>query len=188
MDAQTLERAWQLWHQEHDAEQETRSMKVWGPLCNRRVEITRPIAPTSVDWQAQIITLFNKAAEELRAHRNETVRLTILERDSQIIREELKNLRCQYPTVTIIDTMAPEPYDVIRPIHITITPHENEYQAALVDACLYAYGDTKSEATWNLKDMIVACYDSLSAHGRDRLGPGPARQLEILTSLIRKRR
>lgn len=187
METLRLEEAWERWHQEHDPVFRPQGPTSWAQTCSRMVNIGTQGVAVVVDWQDKVPALLSGATDELRSRLNDVARLGIFERKLLLIKEKLTELQRQYPTVTIIDSMAPEPFDVIRPFHITVSPYEDEYQASLLDANLYAYGDTKSEAIWNLKDIIVATFDSFSAHGKEKLGPGPARQFEILNSLIRKR-
>ena len=85
----------------------------------------------------------------------------------------------------LIESFAPERYDVLRPIRVAVTPTgEGDYAARLPDANLTAYGDDPHSAVVSLKIMILDTFDSFSS-GR-KLGPGPARQLAALRELMRR--
>jgi hypothetical protein len=87
-----------------------------------------------------------------------------------------------------ISTMAPEEqFEVIRIFQVTVQSYEDEFRADFVDANLSAFGTTKNEAVWNLKDIIAATFDTLLRHEDGRLARGLARQLAVLKSFIRKR-
>lgn len=99
---------------------------------------------------------------------------------------DLKRRPTEIPVV-VLDTLAPEPYELLKPIHINVEPDDDEgYRASLVDANLTAYGETRPEAIWSLKDLIVGTFEALESVGEQKLGPGPARQYAVLCSLLRK--
>ncbi|MDZ7618255.1 MAG: hypothetical protein U1E05_14715 [Patescibacteria group bacterium] len=72
----------------------------------------------------------------------------------------------------LIDTLAPEPLAVIRPFHVTVEPYEDDYRASVVDANLSAFGETRNEAVWAIKDIIAAKFETLSDLGEAK---APAR-------------
>jgi predicted RNase H-like HicB family nuclease len=85
-----------------------------------------------------------------------------------------------------IETLAPEPYDLLRAFTAVITRNGEEFVASLFDASVFASGDTEEDAVANLKDTLIDTYEMLNELGDDRLGPGPLRQKQILNELIRK--
>ncbi len=85
-----------------------------------------------------------------------------------------------------IQSFAPEPYEILKPITAVITPVEDGFEAGLFDANLFSTGDTEVEAIQNLKSMILETYSTLEQLGDMKLGPGPLRQRDVLSSLIRK--
>jgi len=85
-----------------------------------------------------------------------------------------------------IHSFAPEPYEILKPITAVITPVEDGFEAGLFDANLFSTGDTEVEAVQNLKSMILETYSTLNQLGDSKLGPGPLRQRNILSALIRK--
>jgi hypothetical protein len=92
----------------------------------------------------------------------------------------------QRPLWVPIETFAPEPYEILKPITAVITPVEDGFEAGLFDAKLFSTGDTEVEALDNLKSLILENYSAFQHLGDLQLGPGPLRQQKILASLIRK--
>ena len=94
------------------------------------------------------------------------------------------SLRPQF-VIAPIATFAPEPYEVDRPLPVTIYKSGEEYTASLFDANLHTSGDNEQEAFQNLKSLILDTFDGLTTRSVDELGPGPRRQLEVLKHFIR---
>jgi len=109
-----------------------------------------------------------------------------IERDLLTLKGQVSLLQRGCPAVVPIDTLAPEPLEVIRPFHVTVEPYENEYRASFFDANLSAFGETRNEAIWNLKDIISATFEMFVDVSEAKLGPGPARQFRVLQEFIRK--
>ena len=87
-----------------------------------------------------------------------------------------------------ISTLAPEPFEIVGPIHAVIQENDGEASiASFPEANLGASGETKAEALDGLKDRIVTTFERLEAKPDGKLGPGPQRQKRVLTSLIRRR-
>lgn len=85
-----------------------------------------------------------------------------------------------------IQTFAPEPYQLLAPIRVTLETDGHEgCLASFFDANISTTGDTEQEAFDNLKNLILDVFDSLGKERPERLGPEPRRQLEVLRSLIR---
>ncbi len=84
-----------------------------------------------------------------------------------------------------VQTFAPEPYDLLKPLSVTVQSDEDEFSACFPDANLTAFGDNEFEAVEHLKAMILDTFDKFSS-GR-KLGPGPTKQLAVLREFVRKR-
>jgi len=123
-------------------------------------------------------------AQTVRKQR-ENLRIDGLERRILMLQSQMHCLQRCAPITIVVDTMAPEPIAVIRPFHIVVEPYEGEMKASFDDANLSAFGETRNEAIWNLKDLIAATFEILEAHRPEQLGPGPARQLEVLRQFIK---
>lgn len=110
-----------------------------------------------------------------------------LEKEVVSLRDRLATLEQAMPATVPIETLAPEPYDVLKPFHVVVCPHEDEYIASFVEANIHATGETMAEAVYNVKDMIVATFEDLLEHSEAQLGRGPLRQLKVLQDFVRKR-
>lgn len=158
----------------------------WQGDCLADVGIFDQRSAVAENWQSEVPALLVDLAATLRTNWKDAVRFESIERDLLTLKEQLAQLQNNCPTVVIIDTLAPEPFDVVRPFHVTVEPYEDEYRASFVDANLSAFGETRAEAVWALKDIIAATFEVLSDLGEKKLGPGPARQFRVLREFIRK--
>ncbi len=104
------------------------------------------------------------------------------------MKNRIAKIEAEAPIIAPIESLAPEPYDIYKPIHTVVRKQGDEYIATFYDANLSASGDTDTEAIYNLKDIIVGTFEILSSHERIDLAPGPARQLDVLESFIRIKR
>ena len=138
------------------------------------------------NWQSEVPALLGDLAAKLRMNWKDAVRLESIERDLLTLKGRVAQLQNNGPTVVPIDTLAPDPFTVVRPFHVTVEPYEDEYRASFLDANLSVFGETRAEAVWALKDIIAATFEMLSELGEKKLGPGPARQFRVLREFIRK--
>jgi len=158
----------------------------WPGDCLNDVGIFERRGAVAENWQSEVPALLGDLTATLRANWKDAVRLESIERDLLTLKTQISQLQSNSRTVVPIDTLAPEPLEVIRPFHVTVEPYEDEYQASFVDANLSAFGETRAEAIWALKDIIAATFEVLSDVGVKKLGPGPARQFRVLREFIRK--
>ena len=107
-----------------------------------------------------------------------------LEKGVVSLERRVAELERSAPVCVPIETLAPEPYEVLKPFHAVVQARGEEYVASFFDANLNASGATQEEAVFNLKDVIVAVFETLMEHDPAELGPGPARQLEVLKEFI----
>ncbi len=142
-----------------------------------------PSGGYSPDWGAKLSDVLSKLAATGRFHRE----LIALRGEVAKLKSQVASLGESGVTATdVIQSFAPEPYDVLRPIHVTVTPtDEGDYTARIGDANLTAYGDNPHLAVNSLKFMILDTFDSFTA--AKKLGAGPAKQLAVLKELIKKR-
>lgn len=85
-----------------------------------------------------------------------------------------------------IDSFAPEPYNILKTILVTVHPDEGEFDAGWFDANIHSSGDNEEEAVRNLKGQIIDLFDSFSVLPYDKLGPEPKRQLLVMKQFIQK--
>lgn len=93
-----------------------------------------------------------------------------------------KELSCGVP----IQTFAPEPFVLIKPILVSIEESDDEYIASFFDANISAQGDTRQEAIDNLKDLLLSRFDYLDNLTLAQLGKSLKRQIAVLREFIRR--
>lgn len=98
--------------------------------------------------------------------------------------EQLEEPSSDAPVTFHIETFAPEPYKVRRPIPIVTRPDGEGYIASFADANINSSGDTRQEAYANVKELLLDMLESLGSLPPEQLGPRPARQLAVLRDFI----
>jgi hypothetical protein len=78
----------------------------------------------------------------------------------------------------------PEPYRLLKPIPIVVQHDSEGFRASFMDAGINSSGDTQQEAYSNVKELILDVFDSLRALPASKLGPKPARQLDVLREFL----
>jgi hypothetical protein len=102
------------------------------------------------------------------------------------LREELRELRGAKVFGLEITTLAPEPFEILRPIPVTIEGVGDNFTATYFEGNVSASGDTESDAIVNFKDSLISKYEILESTPENILGPLPQRQWQILRTLIRR--
>ncbi len=125
----------------------------------------------------------------LRQIENNAPRRATLERLAARLRRTEAKLEkiVRAPIVVPISTLAPEPFEIVGPIHAVIQENDGSFIASFPEANLGASGETKAEALDGLKDRIVTTFERLDQKPDAKLGPGPLHQKHVLNSLIRRR-
>lgn len=85
-----------------------------------------------------------------------------------------------------IRSFATEPFELMLPIDVLISPEDDGYQATFLDANLHAYGETKEEALSNIRAAIVETFHRLHELGDAALGKSMLRQKQILSHYMRR--
>jgi predicted RNase H-like HicB family nuclease len=142
----------------------------------------RPVNQTR-NWDKNVSSVIRTYANALLAGWREATRLDAIETEVLLLKERVAQVERSAPVCVPIETFAPEPYKVLKPFHVVVQAQEDEYVASFLDANLNASGSTQAEAVSNLKDVILAVFDCLNEQ-QARLGPGPARQLGVLTEFV----
>lgn len=138
------------------------------------------------DWSEVILNAFENLSRTLTLRIAEGFRIDSLEREIALLKKRISILEEAKPIIVPIETFDPEPYEVLKTFHVIIQSHAEEYVAYYFDANLSATGETKEEAIYNLKDIIIATFDALSSHDESKLGLGPLRQIKLLKKVIQK--
>jgi hypothetical protein len=96
------------------------------------------------------------------------------------------------PFVVPINTLAPYPFEISRPLLVLVEPivdddgEPSEYLATFTDGAISTTGDTIEEAVLLLKDRMVAQYTRLTKRPPDQRGKIPQQQLAALQAVMRK--
>jgi predicted RNase H-like HicB family nuclease len=85
-----------------------------------------------------------------------------------------------------IESLEPEPYEIMRPFTAVVMEAEGGFEAAIFDLGIFAPGDTEEEAIANLKETLLDTVDRLNELPDTRLGKGPLRQKSLLNKWIRR--
>jgi predicted RNase H-like HicB family nuclease len=157
----------------------------WRHMCLSDLEQYGQKDTVAENWQSGVSVLLGGFTETLQARWKDVVRFESIERELRTLKGQVSQLQYNQQTFVPIDTLAPEPLQVIRTFNVTVEPYEDEFRASFFDANLTAFGETRSEAIWNLKDIIAITFETLMDVGETKLGPGPARQLSVLREFIR---
>jgi hypothetical protein len=143
------------------------------------------INPVGENWQLEeqfrAAFGYTKRVSEL-CQRLEKIETTLLAVVSKLDRSSQPHQSLWVPIVSF----APAPYEVVKPLTAVVTPVEDGFEAGLFEANLFSTGDTEVEAINNLKSVIVENFALFEELGDSKLGPGPRKQREILSALIRK--
>ncbi len=134
------------------------------------------------NWVQELPSLM----ERLTDRWHEVARLETLQKEISLLKDRCAALERLAPLLVPIQTFAPEPYELIKPLHAVVCYQDEQYIATLFDANLGASGDTQTEAVLNLKEIIAGTFEMLTGVDEDKLGPGPLQQRKVLEALIRK--
>lgn len=115
------------------------------------------------------------------------VRLETLQREVALLKGRCAVLERLSPILVPIESFAPEPYEVVKPLHAVVRYQNEQYIASFFDANLSASGDTQVEAVLNLKDIIASTFEILTTLQESELGPGPLQQRKVLEEFVQKK-
>ena len=136
---------------------------------------------------AEIAELIDKFREHLFQNWHQIASIEGLEKEILLLKNRCDYLERNAPVTVLIESFAPEPYEIIKPFHVTIKFQEEQYIASFFDTNLSASGDTQEESFANLKDIIVGTFEIFTTMDDDKLGPGPLHQKRLLVEFIRKK-
>lgn len=137
--------------------------------------------------KGEIGSLMEDFAAILLPKWEEAACLETLQREVGLLKERCTVLEQLSPILVPIESLAPEPYDVVKPFHAVVRYQNEQYIASFFDANLSASGDTQAEAVFNLKDIIAGTFDIVTILEESKLGPGPLQQRKVLEEFIQKK-
>jgi hypothetical protein len=127
-----------------------------------------------------------EVAGELLVRWQQALTAEALRGQIELLSERISRLEEARPILIPLETLAPEGYRMLAPVHIVVRAEQEEYLASWFDANLVASGASPEEAFANLKDIVVAVYESLKDLPEEQMGPGPSRQIKVLRKFIAK--
>jgi len=168
-----------------ETEGRNRLLRFWG---RGSVELSgvRPISYTP-DWAKEVSELLTKVVTIIVEKRKQEFRFNLLQAELSHCRKRIQRLESLQTKIIPIDSFAPEPYDLLKTILVTVHSVEGEFEAGWFDANIHFSGDNEEEAVRNLKSLILDSFESFSGKRPDILGPEPTRQLAVMKEYIQKR-
>ena len=138
------------------------------------------------DWKKKAPQLFDEFITLIYSKWQEAARLDGLEREVLLLKERVAKIERFSPLYVLIETFAPEPYEVVRSFNVVVRKSDEDFIATFFDVNLSASGSTEAEAITNLKDIIIGVFEVLIEHDEKNLGPEPLRQLHVLKTVLKK--
>ena len=158
----------------------------WGAEeCKPDYELFKRTDFVAPGWEEAMPQLLDNWAQTVLSIWQKVSRVEMLTKEVLLVKSRVAELEAASQVTVPIESLAPEPFEVIRPIIAIVRRHGDEYVATFYDANVNASGETETEAVFNLKDMIVATCELLSAHDPAKLGPGSAQQKAVLEEFLR---
>ncbi len=136
--------------------------------------------PVQADWQAKVKSAFEQLAAKAGGDRLARVEKELLE-----LKENCNVLRDRQSIVVPVNSLDPEPYELLKGFMAVVQPEDESFVATFFDANINASGETQADAIENLKDVLITTFQSLE--NETRLGRGAARRLAILRTIMRKK-
>jgi hypothetical protein len=145
---------------------------------------THAFAP---DWANLVPSLISKLASDVAEKKKLELRFNLFEIQINNLQIRLHKLESAQTKIVPINTFAPEPYELLKPILVAVQSVEDEFEAGWFDANIHTEGANEEEAVKNLKSLILDYFDSFSGEPIEKLGPEPSRQLSVLSQFIQKK-
>jgi predicted RNase H-like HicB family nuclease len=139
----------------------------------------------SEGWEEAARQVFGNLADILLTRTQTELKLITLNTRLKCLESALEEVRSRAAVVIPIQSLAPEPFELLKPIQSLLQQSGEDYIATFLDANINASGETQEEALTNLKDIIVGSFEALESMP-DRLGSGPKRQLAVLRQFLKR--
>jgi hypothetical protein len=85
-----------------------------------------------------------------------------------------------------LSTLAPEPFEMTKPIFVTIHGDGENFTATFTEANISASGDTAADAIANFKESLASRFEILQSKSQNEMGLLPKRQWGILQSVVKR--
>lgn len=146
------------------------------------------VAPEfSPDWANVVPGLIVKLVSDVAEKKKSELRFTLLEILVKELKARVDSLESAQTKIVPINTFDPEPYELLKPILVSVQSVGDEFEAGWFDANIHTEGENEEEAVSNLKSLILDYLDSFSEEPAEKLGPEPKRQFAVLAQFIQKK-
>ena len=139
------------------------------------------------NWADSVPALIQNLVAEVKTKRRQELQYAVIQLAVDGFEKRMQRLESLQTRIIPIDSFAPEPYVVLKPILATVNSVEDEFEAGWFDANIHSGGDNEAAAVRNLKEFILDTFDSLSGKPPEKLGPEPTRQLAVMKQYIERR-
>jgi hypothetical protein len=140
----------------------------------------------SPDWENAVPSLIEKLVSEVVEKKKLQLRFSLLEIAIGELKSQLNALASAKTRIVPVNTFAPEKYDLLKPILVSVQAVEGEFEAGWFDANIHTTGENEEEAVGNLKSLILDYFDSFSKEPNENLGAEPKRQFAVIKTFIKK--
>jgi hypothetical protein len=103
-----------------------------------------------------------------------------------MVQRQLGEIKAHRTFVVPLITLSPEPYILDTQIPVVVEGEDDNFTATFYEANIAASGDTISDAIANFKETLVMQYEFLEKTAKEKLGPLPRRQWEIIQNLLKR--
>jgi hypothetical protein len=140
----------------------------------------------SPDWANAVPGLIEKLVSEVVEKKKMELRFSLFEIAVSELKSQLNTLEAAKTRIVPINTFAPEKYDLLKPILVSVQAVDDEFEAGWFDANIHTTGENEEEAVSNLKSLILDYFDSFSKEPNEKLGIEPQRQFAVIKTFIAK--
>jgi len=114
------------------------------------------------------------------------VNIQVLLNDIAEMKAELLRLQSTKTFAVPLSTLEPEPFEMTKPIFVTVHGEGEDFTATFTEANISASGETASDAIANFKESLASRFEILQSKAPKELGPLPTRQWRILQSVVKR--
>jgi hypothetical protein len=145
------------------------------------------VSSVSQDWMRSVPAAIEALSTFAAQKQKLELRINLLEIIVGNLKATCQRLQGSQPKIVPINSFAPEPYALLKPILVNVYSVEEGFEAGWYDANIHSSGDTDEEAVGNLKGLILDFLDSFAKEPTEKLGPESKRQKAVIQEFIEKK-
>jgi hypothetical protein len=153
--------------------------------CPRAFDLPTQPGTLSEGWEDAIRQAVGDFVNILQTKAQTELTLIAISGRLKCLEVSLAEMKSRGAVVVPIQSLAPEPFELLKPIQAVVQQIGEDYVATFFDANINASGETQEEAITNLKDLLVGSFETFAGI-TDKLGPGPSRQLAVLRQFLKR--